>query len=148
MRESDLPALFEIQCEPVGQVMAAFTDTRNDLEAYLAKHRRLLAADRIVRLVVELDGEVVGSAASFPNGGHTEVTYWIRREHWGRGIAGRALAVLLEKTPARPIFGATAFDNLASRRVLERAGFKPVERGRGFAEARGAEIEEVVFRLD
>lgn len=148
MRESDLPALFEIQCDPDGQTMAAFTDTSNDREAYLEKHRKFLADDRLVRLVAELDGEVVGSAVCFPNGGETEVTYWIRRDQWGKGIAGKALAALLEQVPVRPVFGVAAFDNLGSQRVLERAGFQRVGQGRGFAEARGEEIDEVVFRLD
>ncbi|MFL6109743.1 MAG: GNAT family N-acetyltransferase [Catenulispora sp.] len=148
MRESDLPALFEIQCDPAGQAMAAFTRVRNDRGAYLAKHRRLLAGDGMVHLVVEVDDEVVGSGSTWLHNGEPQVTYWIRRDQWGRGIAGGLLAELLERTPARPVFGGAAADNLASRRVLERAGFKPVRRERAFAEARGEVIEEVLFRLD
>lgn len=148
MRESDLPALFEIQCDPAGQVMAAFTDVRNDREAYLAKLRRLLADDGVLLLVAEVDGEVVGSASTWLRDGRPEVTYWVRRDRWGRGIAGLLLAGLLERTPARPVFGGAAADNLASRRVLERAGFELVGRERAFADARGEVIEEVLFRLD
>lgn len=148
MRESDLPTLFEIQCDAEGQVMAAFTSTANDRQAYLDKHRKLLADDRIVQVVVEVDGEIVGSAAAFPLGEEIDVAYWIRRDHWGRGLAGAALAAVLEQVPVRPVFASAAHDNLASRRVLERAGFRQVGRQRGFAEARGQEIEEVMFRLD
>lgn len=151
MRETDLPALFEIQADPEGQLMAAFTDPRMDREAYLAKHRPFLSDERMVRLVVEVDGTVVGSAVAYPDGDQTEVTYWIRRDHWGRGLAGKALAEQLERVPVRPVHGGAAADNGASRRVLERAGFKEVGRRRGFALARGEageEIEEVVFRLD
>lgn len=151
MRETDLPALFEIQADPEGQLMAAFTDPRMDREAYLAKHRPFLSDERMVRLVVEVDGTVVGSAVAYPDGDQTEVTYWIRRDHWGRGLAGKALAEQLERVPVRPVHGGAAADNGASRRVLERAGFKEVGRRRGFAQARGEageEIEEVVFRLD
>ncbi|MBS2537820.1 GNAT family N-acetyltransferase [Catenulispora sp. NF23] len=150
MRESDLPALFEIQCDADGQVMAAFTNTANDREAYLAKHRRLLADDRLVRVVVELDGEVVGSAAAFPLGKEEEihVTYWIRRDRWGRGLAAAALAAVLEQVPTRPVFASAAHDNAGSIRVLEKNGFRHVGKDRGFAEARGEEIEEVMFRLD
>ncbi|WP_194898028.1 GNAT family N-acetyltransferase [Catenulispora pinisilvae] len=151
MRESDLPALFEIQCDADGQVMAAFTSTANDREAYLAKHRRLLADDRLVRVVVELDGEVVGSAAAFPlgeAGDETHVTYWIRRDCWGRGLAAAALAAVLEQVPTRPVFASAAHDNAGSIRVLEKNGFRRVGKERGFAEARGEEIEEAMFRLD
>jgi len=39
-------------------------------------------------------------------------------------------------------------DNVASRRVLEKCGFRVVATERGFAEARSAEIEEMVLRLE
>jgi RimJ/RimL family protein N-acetyltransferase len=41
-----------------------------------------------------------------------------------------------------------AHDNVASRRVLEKCGFRAIATERGFAEARSGEIEEVVLRLD
>jgi [ribosomal protein S5]-alanine N-acetyltransferase len=50
--------------------------------------------------------------------------------------------------PARPIHGRVAADNVASRRVLEKCGFRVIGTDRGFAEARSAEIEELVLRLD
>lgn len=90
---------------------AAFTSTANDRDAYLDKHRRLLADDRLVRVVAELDGEVVGSAAAFPSGEDTDVTYWIRRDHWGRDLAGAAPAAVLEQVPVRPVFASAAHDN-------------------------------------
>lgn len=148
MRETDLPALFEIHCDAEAQVMAAFTSTANDREAYLAKHLKFFADDRMVRVVVEVGGEIVGSAGAFPVEGEVNVTYWIRRDHWGRGLAGAALAAVLEQVAVRPVFASTAYDNVASQRVLEKHGFTPIGRDRGFAEARGEEIEEVLFRLD
>jgi RimJ/RimL family protein N-acetyltransferase len=39
-------------------------------------------------------------------------------------------------------------DNLASRRVLEKCGFRVIATERSFAEARSAEVEEVVLRLE
>jgi RimJ/RimL family protein N-acetyltransferase len=41
----------------------------------------------------------------------------------------------------------TAKDNVASIRVLEKCGFKAIEEARGFANARGAEIDELVLEL-
>ena len=38
-------------------------------------------------------------------------------------------------------------DNLASLRVLEKCGFVVIGREKGFANARGMEIEEVVLEL-
>ena len=40
-----------------------------------------------------------------------------------------------------------AKDNLGSRRVLEKRGFAIVGEARGFANARGEEIEELVLEL-
>jgi RimJ/RimL family protein N-acetyltransferase len=39
-----------------------------------------------------------------------------------------------------------AKDNLASRRVLEKCGFTVCGEGRGYANARGMEIEEFILR--
>jgi len=147
VRDEDLPVLFEIQTDPDGQHMAAFTDTSNDREKYLRKHRQLLADDTVLQRVVVADGEVVGSVASFVLAGDTEVTYWIRRDFWGRGLATRALTALLEEQPVRPVFARAAHDNAASIRVLERNGFVRVGEEESFAEARQGDIREIIFRL-
>jgi RimJ/RimL family protein N-acetyltransferase len=49
--------------------------------------------------------------------------------------------------PTRPLRARVASDNVASRRVLEKCGFRVIATDRGFAEARAAEIEELVLRL-
>ncbi len=75
------------------------------------------------------------------------MTYWIGREHWGTGIATRALAAFLAVQPVRPIRARAAKDNVASLRVLEKCGFQVTGEERGFANARGAEIAELVLEL-
>jgi hypothetical protein len=47
----------------------------------------------------------------------------------------------------RPLYARAARDNFASLRVLEKCGFWIVGYERGFACARGEEIEEVVLEL-
>src|SRR4029453_1988037 len=74
-------------------------------------------------------------------------TYWIGREFWGRGIATQALAVLLSAVKTRPLYARAAKDNVASLRVLEKCGFTIAGYERGFANARGEEVEEVVLEL-
>ena len=69
--------------------------------------------------VVEIDGRVVGHIASFDLEGHREVTYWIGREDWGRGIATRALQEFLQLEATRPLYAGAASDNAASIRVDE-----------------------------
>lgn len=66
----------------------------------------------------------------------------------GLGIASEALRQFLAELTARPLHARAAKDNAASMRVLERCGFVACGAGRGFAEARGEEIDELIFRLD
>jgi hypothetical protein len=49
---------------------------------------------------------------------------------------------------SRPLHARVASDNVASRRVLEKCGFRVVATERNVAEARSAEIEALVLRLD
>jgi RimJ/RimL family protein N-acetyltransferase len=148
--EADLPVLFEIQCEPQGREMAAFIDPGKsaDLAAYLQKWRRLLDDGVVVARAVLFGGELVGSVSCYEADGRHEVTYWIRRDHWGRGVATAALASLLWAVPQRPLFGRCAADNVGSARVLERNGFVRIGEETSFAEARGTEITELIYRLD
>ena len=75
------------------------------------------------------------------------MSYWIGREFWGKGIATKALAVFLSAVKARPLYARAAKDNIASLRVLEKCGFAITGYERGFANARGEEVEEVVLEL-
>jgi RimJ/RimL family protein N-acetyltransferase len=99
---------------------------------------------------VLFDGQVAGSVASYvdPELGEPEVTYWIGKEYWGKGIATRALSAFLDIQTARPIYGRAAKDNIGSIRVMEKCGFTIVGYGKGFANARGEEIEEVILKRE
>lgn len=92
------------------------------------------------------DGQLVGSIASFAAAGQTEVTYWIDRAAWGAGIASRALALLPDMVPARPLCAAS--DNSGSLRVLQKSGFSVIRTETSLAPARDGEIEEPILRLD
>jgi RimJ/RimL family protein N-acetyltransferase len=97
---------------------------------------------------IACDGVLVGSLASFVIGGQTEVTYWIKRASWGRGIASLALRLLIDLVPARPLYARAASDNAGSLRVLKKAGFQAVGTECSFAPARKTEIEETILRKD
>ncbi|MDH2445285.1 GNAT family N-acetyltransferase [Amnibacterium sp. CER49] len=80
--------------------------------------------------------------------GHApEVTFWIDRGHWGRGIGSQALALLLAQVPERPLLAGTLVDNLGSLAVLRRNGFREIGRERILARGRGIEVEVEAIRL-
>ncbi len=144
----DLPFLFEMQRDPEGVRMAAFTvEDPSDSGAFLLKWAKLLLDETVVRKAILLDGELVGSVASFIMFGAREVSYWIARERWGQGIATRALSTFLSGYSVRPLHARAAKDNVGSIRVLRKCGFETVGEDRGFAHGRGAEVEEFLFRL-
>ena len=145
----DLDHFFAQQRDPVARRMAAFTSADPDNRAAFDAHwARIMADAGIVNRTIEFGGVVVGHAASFEQGGEREVTYWLDRAHWGRGIATRALQSLIAELPMRPLHARAAADNAASIRVLTNCGFVVFGTDRGFAQARGAEIDEVLLRLD
>ena len=129
--------------------MAAFTPPEaDDRTKFEQRWARLRSDVSTTNRVVEIDGRVVGHIASFDMEGQREVTYWIGREDWGRGIATRALQEFLHLEVTRPLYGRAASDNAGSIRVLTKCGFLIVGEGRGFAHGRGEETDEVVLRLD
>jgi RimJ/RimL family protein N-acetyltransferase len=93
------------------------------------------------------DEQVTGSVLSFEDFGQPEVSYWLGRQYWGKGIATRALILFLDIQKTRPLYAHAAMDNLASIRVLEKSGFMITGRDKGFANARGQKIEELIFTL-
>jgi RimJ/RimL family protein N-acetyltransferase len=90
---------------------------------------------------------IAGSIAKFEIEGEAEITYWIDKKFWGRGIATKALRYLLTIENARPIYGRVAFDNFGSQKVLEKCGFVKIGSDKGFANARQEEIEEFIYKL-
>jgi RimJ/RimL family protein N-acetyltransferase len=146
---ADLEVFFVNQLDPEANWLAAFVprDPR-DRAAFDAHWAKILAAPRIVNRTIVADGRVAGNVACYPQGDEWEVTYWLGREFWGRGVATRALAQLLAELPRRPIVARAAVDNIGSLKVLQKCGFMVVGRDRGFAAARGGEIEEYLLRLE
>ena len=84
--------------------MAAFTSADpEDRKAFDAHWARIRGdAEVTVRTIVE-GQRVLGHVASFWRGEDREVTYWVGREYWGRGVATAALRRLLVLEPTRPL---------------------------------------------
>jgi RimJ/RimL family protein N-acetyltransferase len=77
-----------------------------------------------------------------------EITTWVDPEHWGEGIATRAMLLFLDALRERPVRARVAADNAGSIAVLEKLGFRRVGTETSFANARNADIEERIYRLD
>jgi RimJ/RimL family protein N-acetyltransferase len=149
VRDEDLEVLFEQWADPVAVRMAAFTAPDHmDRDAFERRLSRLRADETVISLAIVVDGAVAGTIGSWGDPGEREITYWIGRSYWGKGIATCALHELLAIDLSRPLHARVASDNVASRRVLEKCGFRVIATERGFAEARSAEIEELVLRLE
>jgi RimJ/RimL family protein N-acetyltransferase len=149
LEPADDDVLFELMRDPESVRMAAFTARDPDDRAAFDAHRaRIRANPTVTERAIIRDGRVVGSIGCWVDEGHTEITYWVDRAMWGRGIAGRALALFLEVVPARPLRARAASDNAASLAVLRRAGFEVVGTDVGYANARNTELEETILRLD
>ena len=149
VRDEDLPLLFEQWIDPISVRMAAFTTPdQADWDAFERRWSRLRGDESVIARAVVVADEVTGTIGSWGDPGEREVTYWIARSHWGKGIATGALSALLAVDRSRPLHARIAYDNVASRRVLEKCGFHFIGTERGFAQARSAEIEEHVLRLE
>ena len=148
VHDSDLPVFFRQMNDPEALHMAAFVPKDPaDRDAFDAHWARIRSSSDVVRTVLA-DGDVVGSAAVYGVPGEREVTYWVDRSYWGKGIATAALRALLAEVPDRPLYARAASDNAGSLRVLDKCGFRAVASARGFARARGAEIDETVLVLE
>lgn len=146
--EADIGAFFEQQRDRVAAFMAAFTAKEEaDYQAFLARWRTILGDGKTVVMTIVVDGQVAGHVVSFEDGEQSEISFWVAREFWGRGVATRAVRQFLEYLHRRPLYARTVRDNVASIRVLEKCGFAPVAPADRDADARRAEIDEVVLEL-
>jgi RimJ/RimL family protein N-acetyltransferase len=130
---ADIPAMFQMQLDPEANRLAGTKPrTRETFDIIWAK---ILGdpntpPDPAVtpRIILLDEATLVGMINIFPRDGRDFVGYWIHRDHWGRGIAGRALALLLADFPRRPVFAQVVAHNAASLRALERNGFTIISR--------------------
>ena len=144
----DLPVFFEQQLDADANRMAAFTARDPADRAAFDAHWARILVDEAVRLrTIMLGGAIAGNIAHFEQCGRPSVSYWIAREHWGKGVATAALTAFLAEIEVRPLYARAANDNVGSLRVLEKCGFVVYGRERGFANARGEEIDELMLEL-
>jgi RimJ/RimL family protein N-acetyltransferase len=143
--DADLSIFFEHQLDPEGSRMAAFPS--RDRDAFMGHWAKILADQTVITKTVLFEGQVAGNVVSFEREGEREVGYWIGRDHWGKGIATRALSLFLGLDETRPLYAHVAKHNVASVRVLEKCGFRITGEDKDFSDVPGAQVEGFVLEL-
>ena len=100
-----------------------------DAEQYIG---RIASADPPLSLAIVVDGHAAGGVGFQPmtdvNRRTAEIGYWLGASYWGRGIATEAVTLVTHWAFAAHeflrIFAQPFAGNLASRRVLEKAGYQ------------------------
>ena len=145
---SDLELFFQFQLDEKANYLAAFTSKDpSDKATYIEKYTKHFNDPAINNMTILVDETIAGSIAKFVIEGDAEITYWIDKNFWGKGIATEALKKFMTIENIRPIFARVAFDNFGSQKVLEKCGFVKIGSDKGFANARQEEIEEYIFKL-
>jgi RimJ/RimL family protein N-acetyltransferase len=83
-------------------------------------------------LAIEVDGQAVGGVGFVPGSDverfSAEIGYWLGERLWGRGIATEAVVLVtaytFDQLNLLRLFALPFADNLASRRVLQKAGYE------------------------
>jgi RimJ/RimL family protein N-acetyltransferase len=146
VKEEDLPILFEHQLDPEANRMAV--SSARDRDAFMAHWSTVLADESIMKKTIIIEDQVAGDIVMFGPIDKREVGYWIGSEFWGRGIATKALELLLTQVQQRPLFAHVAKHNIASYRVLEKCGFVKIREDKVMSEMNTEMVEEFVLRLD
>jgi RimJ/RimL family protein N-acetyltransferase len=122
VEDPDIDVFFDHQADPQAVEMAAFPAREKD--RFAAHWAKVRADDSNVVRTIVADGMVAGNIGSWQDDGQQLVGYWVGREWWGRGVATRALALLMDDVPIRPVYAHVAVHNAGSIRVLEKCGFR------------------------
>jgi RimJ/RimL family protein N-acetyltransferase len=141
----DLPLMYEMQADPESnRIAVTFPRNREVFDHHWAT--ALKDAKNLARAVIA-GHAFVGYISCLPQDGADHVGYLIDRAYWGRGLATRALHLLLEEVVQRPLVATVATSNLASLRVLRKCGFVVEKTRQSLASERYPACEETVLVL-
>lgn len=125
VEDGDLEPFFAWQRDPESVRLAAVVARTED--AFSAHWARIRADPTVTLRTIVADDAVAGHVVSWQADDRRLVGYWLGQGFWGQGIASAALAQLVDLDRHRPLHAIVAGHNGASRRVLEKAGFRVVE---------------------
>lgn len=145
VQPSDLPQMYELQLDTESNRMAVtIPRTRDAFDVHWA---RSLDDPKNSAKAILVGEAFVGYISCFPVDGQDHVGYWIDRAFWGKGIASRALQLLLLEVTQRPLVATVATSNVPSLRVLQKNGFVVDRIHLSPANERCPECEEAVLCL-
>ena len=147
---ADVPLLHAFELDQASNKLAG-TKPR-DWATFQARWTEILADPEesvtgVTPRVILAEGVVVGAVSISPQNGSDSIGYWIAREHWGRGIATRAVAMMLVEFKRRPLYATAAGHNYPSIRVLQKNGFEVLSRDITPETSRTVRRETVWFAL-
>ncbi len=143
---ADLPFLFDLQNDPIANELSAVLP--REKQAFNEHMGKVLADPTVTLRAIFASDELVGSISCFKMDGLGSVGYAVARPHWSRGIATRALALLLQEVPTRPLHARAAIHNIGSIKVLERCGFQIISRQISPPHPRFLQCEEALLTLE
>jgi len=145
VRARDLALFYRHQVDAEAAHMAAFPP-RNEHDFFL-HWQRVLRNARVIKRTIVHDARVAGNIVGFEEAGRMLIGYWLGRDHWGRGVATRALRQFLELVTQRPVYAFVAKRNRASLRVLQKCGFEIVDEGHAERPGSGEAVPELALVL-
>lgn len=133
--------------------------SREDGVAYITAHHhdgeshKDHAPGRV--FAIEVDGIACGSIGIFPQTDvhrkNAEMGYWLAEEYWGRGIITGAVMQIIEygfrTFDINRIFARPYATNLASQRVLEKAGMRLEARFEKSIFKNGQFLDELIYSI-
>lgn len=145
VEREDLPLIYEFQLDPESNRIAV-TIPRS-VDAFAAHWATALQDPHITAKAIVVGDVLAGCISCFKMDGLDVVGYWLGREFWGRGIASRALELLLTEVSIRPLYARVATSNGGSLRVLQKCGFVVKRVQFSLADDRYPECEEALLVL-
>ena len=143
---SDVAVFYAHQNDPAAIRMAAFRPRAQ--KDFLEQWKRILANPDVVKKTIVHNRRIAGNLVGFEQSGKSLIGYWLGREHWGNGIATRALGQFLRVVHKRPVYAFVAKRNAGSLRVLQKCGFRILSEGIGAPDENGKPVEELALVLD
>ena len=150
---ADIEWVYSLNEDPEALLMAGIAGDVVDKAQFVAAMKADLAAPEKGSSVylIRKDGQRAGYIDLSPTkAGEMVLGYWVHRDFWGQGVAGRAVALLLLNLPeelrTEPLYARVLDGNEASIRILEKLGFVAIARNSYYSGPHKGDVQQTIFR--